>query len=339
MQKSPVAETANRLTTTVIVARHGERLDYTFRASGKNWIPTTLEPWNPPLTETGCLQSYKLGTCIPSILRTNKLSSRISAVYSSPLIRCLQTSSNIIRGIVSVTDNVGDDYPCLQVRAEEGLIESLHEDWYRSWCLPGSNSTWGYRNPNNEVFSDDSLHCVAKIPIQSGVLTCIRNSLPFAEEGDVEPMQTSSSARKEKAGATEVLEPMLHPILLDTQHTLENSVHPITVPYQWGNFEPYEGTKDRLLQVVEALAEKHKGETIILCSHGGPVTHLYESLLKIDPKNGGSRHGPSRYTCTSVYTRLEDGSDNATQPWKNLMVNDISHLNDDMRSELPTHWN
>lgn len=331
MLQSPTSDAANRLITTVIVVRHGERLDYICKGSGDNWIPTAPEPWNPPLTETGCLQGYKLGTFVPSILKRNNISPKVSAVYSSPLLRCLQTSSNVLRGLVSATteNDKQSVFSSLRVRVEQGLMESMYEDWYRSWCLPGSDSTWGYRDPSNEDLSEESMHPMAKLPIQSGILPKLRTSLSSAVE--ICDKEAGNAGEEKEEG------PKMYPLLVDTEHGLDKSVHPIEQPYRWGTCEPYSVTKERLLRVVESLAEKHKGETIILCSHGGPVTHLYGSLMKVDPKLGSSHHGPSKYTCTSVYTRLEGEAN--TQPWTNIMVNDISHLDDKMREDLKSHWN
>ena len=80
---------------TVIVVRHGERLDYVTRDRGENWIPTSNRPWDPPLTTTGLQQAKSLESALPEILQNLGLSPNLSAVYSSPFYRCIQTASGL----------------------------------------------------------------------------------------------------------------------------------------------------------------------------------------------------------------------------------------------------
>ena len=51
-------------------------------------------------------------------------------------------------------------------------------------------------------------------------------------------------------------------------------------------------------------------------SHGGPVTHLYESLTG----NEWTTHGMSKYCCYSIYQKKES---EATSLWTPLVVNQV----------------
>lgn len=85
----------------VVMARHGERQDYVDKAAGKNWIPTTNKPWDPPLSDTGKEQSRKMGQAIHTMIETHGLPP-LTNVYSSQLIRCRQTAA---AAITSIKDN------------------------------------------------------------------------------------------------------------------------------------------------------------------------------------------------------------------------------------------
>lgn len=93
---------------------------------------------------------------------------------------------------------------------------------------------------------------------------------------------------------------------------------------------------------VNAL--KEKGKTVVVVSHGGPVTHLYETLT------GGSwkEHGPSTYCCYSIY-RYRGGSSSGQSPdaaataaegdedgrcWEALVVNESKFLKEQLSAEF-----
>eukprot|EP00041_Stephanoeca_diplocostata_P012011 m.199071 g.199071 ORF g.199071 m.199071 type:complete len:215 (+) comp18774_c0_seq3:145-789(+) len=146
---SPNVTEGDVSTGAVVVIRHGERLDYTCRDAGVNWIPTTSEPWNPPLTRNGLHQAFSVGEMLHQHIEVHDLPRTFKHVYSSPLLRCVQTSAALIQGFESTssakanpTDTLAG--PMRKVKVEHGLIESLNESWYRSWCLPASDSTWGF---------------------------------------------------------------------------------------------------------------------------------------------------------------------------------------------------
>ena len=144
-----------RYRPTVVVVRHGERLDYVQRAQGKNWCQANPEqPWNPPLTDEGVEMARALGTALKEKILPEMRMAPIAAVYTSPFLRCRQTAAGIIGGMSSVvvndennsgSDGNGTAKSSLKVRVELGLSESMNENWFRSWSLPGADGTWGYK--------------------------------------------------------------------------------------------------------------------------------------------------------------------------------------------------
>ena len=165
-------------TTTVVVVRHGERLDYVVRDSGDekgkgqgNWVESHQNaPWDPPLTTRGHQQAIQLGKPLQSILNSlsipaSESSTTITCVYSSPFLRCRQTSAGIIRGLSSSAGAVAVG-KLMKVKVEYGLSESLNESWYRSWSIPGTDGTWAYRKkdlPNPDI---GTLHPAAQSAVQ-----------------------------------------------------------------------------------------------------------------------------------------------------------------------------
>lgn len=266
----------------VVMARHGERRDYVDKASGKNWIPTTSRPWDPPLSENGVEQSRRMGHAIRQTLKELGLPS-ISMIYSSPFQRCRQTAVAAMESLAPTADS-------LAIRVEEGLAESANASWYASWCLPGADSTWGYRlvNPDGSLvhlheIDATKIHDAAKMPVQD--LFDWKTTLDKKDDSSLKAMDFS-----------------------------HKSLSNLPAPYCWGHFETRNDQKERIYHTIDLLAKK--GESIICVSHGRPVTHLYERLTG----NSRSVHGESSYTCFSIYVQDDGGQ------WQPLVVNDSKHL-------------
>jgi broad specificity phosphatase PhoE len=225
--------------SVIVVARHGERLDYYVRdnpdvASGQtNWVASASRPFDPPLTIRGHEQALKLGQHLVAKLEKLELP-QISEIYSSPLLRCRETAYAARSGWVS-------DESMVPVRVEPGLVESLNEQWYRSWALPGSDGTWGFRIDTDNGFDSELIHPLSKQPVQA-----------LLEEW-------KSDAR------------------LDHTYIPKTSV---SEPYCFypSLFETNLQQRNRMKEVVASLSQP--GKTVMLVSHGGPATHLYAELTK-----------------------------------------------------------
>eukprot|EP01063_Lacrimia_lanifica_P022513 TRINITY_DN30077_c0_g1_i1.p2 TRINITY_DN30077_c0_g1~~TRINITY_DN30077_c0_g1_i1.p2 ORF type:complete len:266 (+),score=76.78 TRINITY_DN30077_c0_g1_i1:76-873(+) len=114
----------------VLVARHGERLDYVdpagFFASGHG----QSRPWDPPLTDAGRAQGALLGRRVQAELAERGLPP-VTKVYASPFIRTVQTADAACEVLGVET-----------IRVENGLVEALCKEWFRSWALPGADGQW-----------------------------------------------------------------------------------------------------------------------------------------------------------------------------------------------------
>ena len=272
--------------SVIVVARHGERLDYYIRdnpdaASGNtNWVATASRPFDPPLTMHGREQAVKLGRHLAAELEKLNLP-QISEIYSSPLLRCRETAIGARSGLVSEVES-------LPIRVEPGLVESINEPWYRSWALPGSDGTWGFYIDDKKAYDPEMIHSLAKQPVQA-----------LLEEWKSDDRLDLAYVPK-----TSVLKPYcFNPPLFET------------------NIQQ----RSRMKDVVAAVSET-RGKSVLLVSHGGPVTHLYEELTG----NFWFVHGESKYCCYSIYINTSADTENS---WKPLQVNQSEYLNEKMHGD------
>lgn len=282
--------------SVVIVARHGERLDYITRDKGRNWVATAERPFDTPLTPHGEEQGFKLG--IQLAAETKRLNiPPVTEIYSSPFLRTRQTAVAASKGLLAAGCE-----PQIKVKVEPGLAESFNESWYLSWAIPGSNGTWGYRPDGltraTHVVDPNTLHPLAKEPVK-------------------ELLQWKQLAGKE--------DPELIAII-DQEYESRTSV---PEPYSFlpRNLESSEDQRKRMLHAVETTMEP--GKTVLVVSHGGPVTHLYEELTG----NPWHAHGPSTFCCYSIYKNQPGTGDSDDSLWEALVVNESKYLHEKMVQE------
>ena len=249
----------------LIAARHGEREDYVQRDNGGNWIPTTQRPWDPPLSAAGHEQVRALGRRVARRLRENMLPP-VTAVYSSPLLRCCQTAAGAIIGLEEDGAAAAD---ALKIRIEPGIVESLCEKWYRSWCLPGSDGTWGYvpsvaaeGSSNKWEVDVSTINSNAKIPATDLFL--------FPADVEERLKESCGDSIKTRQGG-----------IIDMEYTTP-AISLIEEGFCWNNFESRKMQLSRAEAVTKAMAARHPGETILLLSHGSPVTHIFEAIANKD---------------------------------------------------------
>lgn len=296
--------TNNNKKLFVVVARHGERWDYIQRDAGNNWIATAPRPWDPPLSPNGFKQATRLGDHLFSKLTKDLQLPPISAVYSSPFLRCRQTACQVVEALrnkQNSTNGSGQDYHNLKVKIEMGLSESLNESWYRSWALPGADGTWGFVPREDQkagqrralnAFSEEVLHLDSKRPAQELLLQWknIHSENHSANLQTLQDMEYVSSTEITKSFA---LKPTL-------------------------TVETKKEQQERMFQVIVNQADVDK--TILLISHGGPVTHLYEKLSG----NDWYVHGECTYCCYSIYQcEVPDKT-----KWEPIIVNESKYLDE-----------
>ena len=265
-------------------------------------------------------QAHQLGTALVGrILKDMNLNPKIAAVYSSPFLRCRQTAASIIQGASSLLPsenadtNDGNsvvDYDQktianqLKVKVEIGLAESINENWYRSWCINGTDGTWGYKRKEIPDLDPDKVSMDPRALQPVAKLLDWKKRPTDAADGIVNEMMDNNYQSRTSLGGS---------------YSLAGGNRP--------NLESFRTQRDRMAKTMNLLSDEHSldgndDETIVLCSHGGPVTHLYESLTG----NNWTEHGEGRYCCFSIYQKEEEGStsdDNDGSKWTPLVVNRV----------------
>ncbi len=330
-KKEAVKNQDNRRRLTFVVVRHGERLDYAHRAVGKNWCKANPEqPWNPPLTEKGLSMATQLGSALRNDILPDLGLPPVSAVYTSPFLRCRQTAAAIVQGILSEeTDQEGCDSdphstlsPPLKVKVELGLSESINENWYRSWSLPGTDGTWGYKKkeiPHIDPVRDQMDHRALK-PVEA--------LLDWKQSRDVTSFKKT-----------------LHSIMDHEHRSLTTLGGNYTFAGNPPQVENGQGQRSRISRTIDVLSEEHlshfatskesidedkakeRDETIVLVSHGGIVMQFYKNLTG----NNSKMHGVGKYCCFSIYRNdteasskeVEEEDDAGNKKWTPLVVNRI----------------
>jgi broad specificity phosphatase PhoE len=202
--------------------------------------------------------------------------------YSSPLKRCGETLSNCV---------VAGDLPIPSIQLEHSLVESVNEDWFRSWCVPEANGTWGGPNKHRKGTDIDDALVDARA---HGPPTSLYNTPSMMNQYETVPCPVNEEYDETK--------------MVDLSG------------YKWNNFETYEGQMSRLKVLADELAVRHAGESMIVCSHGGPCTHLFEALSGQSWGNAG----PCGYTAISLYSYEIDSDGKVT--WDLKKVNDVEHV-------------
>jgi broad specificity phosphatase PhoE len=265
----------------ICLARHGAREDYAYKSRGENWQLTHDErPWDPPLTAGGVQQGLALGVGLQAHCQRLGLPP-VTRVLSSPLLRCVQTAAAAAKRLGVST-----------VSLEPGLAEGMLEEWYRSWGVPGADSTWGgpSSSPCGTPVDLDRLH--AACHVAAGTLL----------------LQPAEAAK-----ALEVSQPELaEAVRIDREY----SVLEPQAEYRWPMFETEALLAARIKRTLKALGARYPGESILACSHGGPSVHAYRELLGARAKEGLL----AGYTALFIFVRGEDGQFDAP------VAADQSHL-------------
>lgn len=313
----------------LVAARHGEREDYIQRDAGQNWIPTAERPWDPPLSAAGHQQVRELGRRVARTLAKNGLPP-VSVVYASPLLRCCQTAAGAILGLedeAAKGGSVTSGYAStpLQINIEHGIVESLCEKWYRSWSLSGADGTWGYcpdkpmvEGGNVWDVDTETLHPKAKVPAHE----------LFLPPTEMEARLRETCGEAIQSRSTDIV---------NASYT--RSAVPLTDDFCWGTFESRKMQLARAKMLADTLAARHPNATVLLLSHGSPVTHIFESVSGKD----WTVHGVCGYASFSVYqhesTDIGDdgGGENGektTVCWKEpVVVNNSTHKLDENSAE------
>ena len=277
---------------TLVVLRHAERVDYTTRDRGENWTSSAASPWDSPITEFGVSQALGAGVRISQLLEGYGREG-VTRIYTSPHVRCGETATRAAEAMNDRSAEAIDQPTKLsslqEIKIEHGLVESMSEDWYRSWASPGADSTWG--GPK---------HCRKGVEVKAGGW----NALAYRGAGGLFNDPASMQASKN----------VVLPVTGEGYVYKRGELDQYTVE----NMEPREEERKRVKRTCVELVKKHPGETVLVCSHGSPCTHIWEELM--NEKYSGKTFG---YSCISVYKWVE-GEDGGVE-WDCLCVNDLEH--------------
>jgi broad specificity phosphatase PhoE len=217
-------------------------------------------------------------------------------VYVSPLLRCAQTG-----GAAASVLGVSELVVCT------ALAEAMNEDWYRSWGVPGADSTWGgpTSSPKGQPVAREDLHPMALGPSQA----CL---------SDAKALQQLADAHAPAPAA-------LRYTLAEPPAALAACASP-AVAFSWDKGETHEEQVARMAALCEGLRDQQKADpdahcSVLLVSHGGPTTGLFKVLTGI------ARAPNTGYTGLFCYAWSE-GNGIGSGSWEALVVADHEHLNE-----------
>jgi broad specificity phosphatase PhoE len=276
--------------SALVIVRHGERMDYVT----EGWTAAAPRPWDPPLTAKGHTQAALAGAAIAAHLERLGLPP-VTAIYTSPLTRCAETAVGIAKQV-----GVGSVVP------EIDLVETICENWYYSWAIPGANGQWGG-------------------PLGSQ-----------APKDVFEPPQLRPQALHDFA--TLYLSGEQLRVQLADGHVIDPSVAQVASVagrgYRWGCYEEEVQTGARVgefgaAKSREELSSGGGGGTVVVCTHGGPSSVAVEHLLG---DTAAAEEIPVvGYTGIHVLRgTLEENEEGATRlKWEHLVRGDGAHLGDE----------
>ncbi|KAL0309073.1 UNVERIFIED_CONTAM: hypothetical protein Sradi_5849600 [Sesamum radiatum] len=96
---SDAAAATPQLYQSVVVMRHGDRLDNFVPL----WAASAPRPWDPPLMEDGKVRAFGTGEKF-----RKQLGFPIHRIFVSPFLRCLQTAAEVVSALCAVA-NTSDD--------------------------------------------------------------------------------------------------------------------------------------------------------------------------------------------------------------------------------------
>eukprot|EP00628_Pelagophyceae_sp_CCMP2097_P004433 CAMPEP_0184095512 /NCGR_PEP_ID=MMETSP0974-20121125/9810_1 /TAXON_ID=483370 /ORGANISM="non described non described, Strain CCMP2097" /LENGTH=283 /DNA_ID=CAMNT_0026398321 /DNA_START=15 /DNA_END=862 /DNA_ORIENTATION=- len=266
------------LPAAVFVCRHGEREDYAWANRGENWQAQAERPWDTPLTAAGHLQARAVGCAVRDVHVPALRCAPVTRIVSSPLLRCVQTACAAAEALGLTT-----------VGIEPGLAETMGEDWYRSWGVPGADSTWG--GPK---------HCRAGVIVNDADLDA-RALAPahrcHSTPADIEALRLRCA--KSDVGAA---------VTVSAEKAVFGGD---AFQYTFKAPEAEEAQAARMRAVLDACASL-KGGSTLLVSHGGPTAGLYHGVAHEKPPNCG-------YTGLFCYVSENDA-------WHAVIVADHAHL-------------
>eukprot|EP01061_Rhynchopus_euleeides_P045398 TRINITY_DN8132_c0_g1_i3.p1 TRINITY_DN8132_c0_g1~~TRINITY_DN8132_c0_g1_i3.p1 ORF type:complete len:270 (+),score=90.47 TRINITY_DN8132_c0_g1_i3:70-879(+) len=261
----------------VIIARHGERTDYVDKVAFFKTEISKERPWDPLLTEEGRRQARLMGTRVRAELEERGYPP-VSKVFASPFIRTVETAEEACRSL-------GLD----EINVENGIVEALCESWFRSWAVPGADTTWG-GPPHNRV----------------GVPVADEHVDPRAFKG---PSAWLLTAPELKQRVSQMVNEEYTP-----HCTFSDDItwsEPETMSHH---------TALRCADTVRSLSKRFHGETVLFLSHAGPSAEMYAQLT------GDGDKASCKYTAVFL---CEPQDPEHEKPYTGILKGCSKHLADD----------
>jgi len=102
--------------------------------------------------------------------------------------------------------------------------------------------------------------------------------------------------------------------LIATEQDYSSSIKLDEIKYNWDHPEPEHDAKVRIGKFAEGLSAQYPGQTVVLCSHGGPSTCCYQYL------SGSSEDVYTGYTAIFALAQKPDGN------WETILKGDSEHI-------------
>jgi broad specificity phosphatase PhoE len=272
----------------IFVSRHGERADYAYHKRGENWQSQARRPWDTPMTAGGHKQGEAMGAAAAAHAERLGLAN-IEWILCSPLLRCVETAAAAATALGVKT-----------VSLEPDLCETMCEDWYRSWGVPGADSTWGGpRDCRRGVdVAEDALHPMALEPAAATHATAA--TIGALRGASLSPL-----------GAAVAVEDAAYDPPRGERDEFD---------YRWGCFETDAQMNARYKGVLQRAHSSLPGTgSVLLVGHGGPTAGLYRAFA------GGDKAGCCGYTALYAYVKDSDGL-HFPSCWDAPLVADHAHL-------------
>jgi hypothetical protein len=220
-----------------------------------------------------------------------------------------------------------------EICVEPALTEGMLEHWYRSWAVPGADSTWGgpvHARVGTPLPSDDLLHPAAHTPAAELLLTPAEAEAALRASGvsrvrvsrEYERLPGHLGKRWPNFETEDELAARMHATLTSLAVCAPPLRRPTARPAMPA--APCRARSDchaRPVCVPHDAQAKYADESLLLCSHGGPCSHAYRMMLGPAKARTDLNAG---YTALYVFVR-ERGE------WEAPVAADQSHLTESMR--------
>ena len=218
---------------------------------------------------------------------------------SSPLRRCVETA-------VAAAQGAGFEG---KIAVEPALCESICEDWYRSWAVPGADGRWGGPAADSEVAAGRT-----SLAVQGEVETADLHPAALLPVGQLFLTVDELEAVAAAGGGA-----------IDQSYSATLAVDGLK--YCWKRYEAECGvdanTGLRIGGFCAEFSRAHPSVTFVVCTHGGPSASCFEYLTGCELVQSVG------YTAIHILIKDQESTLAGTSGrWRALVTGSTRHLND-----------